>query len=385
MFTYKELNVSFLHEPRPEGKEIERVLKIMNLPQDQWKDIEKDFSEGYVLISLLGQKKIIKGVELSRVKKKGLESLSELLKKKGVNLESIIKAEEAQILLVTSNSEYFLELPWENLKIEKQFYFKDGERLIIRNLLKNDRLNKMSKYSIVFLASFAHKDPYLSSWKSGNISKDLIDELNGLIRNESGVITDNLFDLSEDNTKISGYYLITHGNRKVFLESNLKNFNVFHFIGHGDVRRGLALESTHETLPVGYENSSINPISVKDWISDEIVNKIIENSPFKLIAFSCCDSARPLGSSKSLLMKCLLEGRIDYGIGFRKGISSKMLPSFWKDFYEFFLSKGRECHFSLITDKDKIIESYLLARRKIVESDDYWASPVIYCVDEYEL
>lgn len=377
--TFDEIKITFQVRPSPKGETIKEVLDILHKSMKDWGNLESEFREGYILVDMKNFKTIITEKELMDLKRdNAITSLLRLLVSKGLILVDVLR-NDFQILVISSDDSYFIELQWEEIKINDALFFKNENRFVLRVYLKNIEFEKHKKFNIVFLSAFSNDDPYLGN--RSDISSDIKDELNKLIGNEVGVLTNALFDLSENNNKLAGYYLITHTNREICFNSDLKNFNIFHFIGHGEVNMGLSFEATPETMPVVYRDTNKNPIQVSDWVDKEIIGKIVEDSPFKLLIFSSCDSAKPLQNSPNMLLECVQKGIIQYGMGFQKGILSNVLPDFWRIFYETLLNKDKICSFKSIVDNEKIVESYWVARKLLAQDNMYWNSPVIYQTD----
>ncbi len=258
-----------------------------------------------------------------------------LKEKIGIN-EAIFKSKNK--LVIESNFDTFLELPWEDLVNEKIFVL----RKVLGNK-KNDSAHSPASLMII-----------LSNSRSSNNGKR--SDLKKKLKTEVLEIASSTIEVQPKDFKINDIYISKHTTKIIFKLLSWDNCNYVHFIMHGSESGGLCLE-----------NENIDEYKKEDILEVKDALRILKEKKLFLIFFSHCNSS-------SFAYEVVNNGIAKYTIGYRQGVGETSANVFSRYFYKNLLSSFEKN----TTDRlEKVYIRSLIGYYKSKDSDDKYV-PLLY-------
>lgn len=303
-----------------ESKTIKEGEVVQNLPKGDYLAIQvlplgregyidlSEFKYNYELgkrrvATLTGDPGIGTSVDTIQVKEDDytpeFKELMFLLKEKlELDKEGLSEGEE---IVIQANFGEFLELPWENI-------FEAGTP-ILRKVSVGDRDGvDFEKNNIVIALSHAHRNIGRSLEKEMNIETNAI---------QQAIIADN-----NQQYRVESISIIKHCTRESLGNINWQNFNIAHFIMHGDSDGGVFLEKSD---PTRYKEGDL--VSPNDFLD------VLKGKNLKLVFLSLCYSGGG-ATSNCLAFQVVRDGLSRYTIGYSGKVGDTSARMFSEYFYK---------------------------------------------------
>ncbi len=208
-------------------------------------------------------------------------------------------------IIVISDLNIILELPWENLFRAAIIFRKCNFKKPSNSLIG-------ASSNLAILMSHAHKG-------LGHDIKLIMDQ-------EVESIYQILRDLRESNQqsfRVNKILLCKHTTRNTLSEIDWESYNLLHVICHGNLNGDLAFEKDD---PSDYKQPDI--IEKTDFVN------ALKKGRFKLVFLSFCNSAGGEDVTESIAVQLIKNGVTDYCIAYREGVGQDSASRFSSTFYE---------------------------------------------------